>query len=84
VTSPRSLTTWFRSSLRGHVAAGMLLFGIPVYLILLGLHLGDGGSVTLSQFLKGLAGALISGLLFGVLFWFTATKWIRETYKNRQ
>ena len=64
---------WMKGSLIGHIAAGCLLYSLPVYLILLGLHINDGGAVTTIQFFKGLLMVPIGGSVFGALFWFTAT-----------
>ncbi len=78
-----SFSDWIRNFLVGHIVGGQLLFAMPVYLILLGLHINDGGKVTLPLFLKGLIAVPVAGSLFGVLFWFTATSWIRKKYTKK-
>lgn len=73
-----------RGSLVGHIVAGCLLYALPVYLVLLGFHISDGGKVTLLQFLKGLTIVPVGGSIFGALFWFTATSWLRKKYGDKQ
>ena len=79
-----SFSGWLRGSLVGHILAGQLFYALPVYLILLGLHVNDGGTVTLLEFLKGLILVPIGGSLFGVFFWFTFTSRVRKKYKKKQ
>lgn len=73
-----------RGSLVGHIVAGCLLYALPVYLVLLGLHINDGGTVTTLTFLRGLIIVPVGGSVFGALFWFTVTSWIRKKYGDNQ